>query len=103
MPSGMYALKDNTASNNTTHGYSALLWNTTGSNNTASGYQALRSNISGLDLTAFGSAALYNNTTGCYNAALGRRVYAVIQQLATILQLVLVLCNLTLRVVVIQH
>lgn len=56
---------------NTAHGYKALLSNTVGFNNTAIGAQALQANITGFTNTAIGADALLVNTYGIANTATG--------------------------------
>ena len=68
---GFNALQNNTASDNTAVGDSALLNNTNGTENTATGVVALFKNTTGSNNTAVGLAALLNNTTGSNNTADG--------------------------------
>jgi hypothetical protein len=66
----MYALHNNTASNNTAVGYEAGFTNTSASGITAIGYQALKASTGAFN-TALGWSSLTANTTGTENTAVG--------------------------------
>jgi trimeric autotransporter adhesin len=65
------ALLNNTGSDNTAIGATALFSNTRGFQNTAIGSAALQNNTTGGGNTATGALALLNNTTGIVNTATG--------------------------------
>src|SRR5712692_12051071 len=69
---GLNALvnQNNSGSNNTAMGFSALGSDTSGSNNTATGASALQNNLADNN-TANGSRALFSNTDGTFNTATG--------------------------------
>ncbi len=71
-----FALRKNTASENTAVGKRALNVNTTGPQNTAVGFEALKANTTGDANTAVGHLALAANTTGGANTAVGRNALA---------------------------
>ena len=68
---GHFSLYENTASNNTAVGYSALRANTIATNNTALGNLALTLNTTGDDNTAVGNNALRYNKSSTKNVAVG--------------------------------
>ena len=68
---GNSVLQNNTGTNNTGFGDSALTNNTTGINDSAFGFDALFSNTTGFGNTASGANALFSNTIGDNNTASG--------------------------------
>jgi hypothetical protein len=73
---GAYALQNNTGSQSTAVGASALITNTTGVQNTAVGALALQANNTGNYNVAIGTEAFKANTSGSSNTAVG--TYALI-------------------------
>ncbi|MEO8150389.1 MAG: tail fiber domain-containing protein [Bacteroidia bacterium] len=68
---GSGALFNNTGSDNTAAGNSALILNTIGDHNAAFGSQAMFSNTTGVNNVAVGAQALTSNSTGYWNTATG--------------------------------
>jgi hypothetical protein len=69
---GRYALRYNTASDNSAFGTDALYTNTTGGSNTSNGNASLYNNTSGSSNTAIGYGSGLTNTVGNNNLYLGK-------------------------------